>query len=132
MNSKKNFGRIFRQFFRYALIGLTTNSLGYLIYLLITHAWGHPKLTMTILYILGALASFLANRRFTFQHSGSIGRSGTRYFIVQCSGYLLNLLLLLMFADWLGFPHQVVQAAAIFVVAAYLFLSVRFFVFRNA
>jgi len=44
-------------------------------------------------------------------------------------GYLANLALLYVFTDRLGYPHQVVQAAAIFVVAGILFLLFRFFVF---
>lgn len=129
MNSEENFRKLYRQFLRYALIGLITNSLGYSIYLVLTYIWGYPKLTMTLLYIFGALVSFLANRRFTFQHDGHIGLAGIRYMIVQCSGYILNLFLLILFVDWLGLPHQIVQAVAIFVVAIYLFLSVRIFVF---
>ncbi len=131
MNSEENFRKLFRQFLRYALIGLITNSLGYSIYLFLTYIWGYPKLTMTLLYIFGVLVSFLANRRFTFQHDGHIGLAGIRYLIVQCSGYFLNLFLLILFVDWIGLPHQIVQAVAIFVVAIYLFLSVRIFVFRH-
>ena len=118
-----------RQLFSYALIGLLTNLLGYALYLLLTYLWGAPKLTMTTLYSAGALISFFANRRFTFRHDGRIGVAGVRYLFVQLLGYLLNLTLLVLFVDWLGFAHQVVQAVAIFVVAIFLFVLSRFFVF---
>ena len=42
---------------------------------------------------------------------------------------LLNLTLLLLFLDWLGFAYQIVMAAAIIVVAIFLFMILRFFVF---
>lgn len=118
-----------RQFFTYALIGVLTNVLGYAIYLLLTYLWGAPKSTMTALYFAGALIGFLANRRFTFRHDGSIGVTGARYLLVQVAGYLLNLVLLLLFVDWLDFPHQIVQAIAIVVVAIFLFVVLRVFVF---
>lgn len=118
-----------RQLFSYAIIGVLTNVLGYAIYLLLTYLWGAPKITMTVLYVVGASAGFLANRRYTFRHDGSIGLAGVRYLLAQVAGYLLNLLLLLLFVDWLNFPHQIVQAIAIVSVAIVLFLLLRFFVF---
>ena len=118
-----------RQFFTYALIGALTNVLGYAIYLLLTYLWGAPKLTMTGLYFVGASIGFLANRRFTFRHDGGIGVAGVRYLLAQVAGYLLNLVLLLLFVDWFDFPHQIVQAIAIVVVAIFLFVVLRVFVF---
>lgn len=118
-----------RQLFSYAVIGLLTNFLGFTLYLLLTYFWSLPKLTMTVLYSVGALIGFFANRRFTFCHDGSIGMTGLRYMFAQLLGYLLNLSLLVLFVDWLGFAHQLVQAVAIIVVAIFLFVLSRFFVF---
>ncbi|WP_420600111.1 GtrA family protein [Neptuniibacter sp.] len=119
------------QLFSYLFIGLVTNISGYFLYFLITYFLGHPKLTMTFVYSLGALLGFLANRRFTFRHDGHIGTAGIRYLVVQLSGYLLNLLLLIVFVDYLGIAHQLVQAVAIVVVAIFLFVSLRCFVFKS-
>ncbi len=118
-----------RLFCRYVLIGAITNLMGYSIYLTLTYLWGYPKLTMTVLYFVGALIGFLANRRFTFTHEGHIGAASLRYAVAHGIGYLLNLLLLYLFVDRLSFPHQIVQAVAIVVVAIYLFVILRVFVF---
>jgi putative flippase GtrA len=118
-----------RQFFTYALIGMVTNILGYTIYLFLTYLWGAPKLTMTALYFVGASIGFIANRRFSFRHDGGIGVAGVRYLLAQVAGYLLNLVLLLLFVDWFDFPHQIVQAIAILIVAIFLFFVSRVFVF---
>lgn len=125
LSSKKTL----RQFFTYVLIGVLTNVLGYATYLILTYLWGAPKLTMTALYFMGASMSFLANRHFTFRHDGGIGVTGVRYLLAQVAGYLLNLILLLLFVDWFDFPHQIVQAIAIVVVAIFLFVVLRVFVF---
>jgi len=118
-----------RQIFSYTLIGVLTNVLGYATYLALTYLWGAPKLTMTALYLVGASIGFLANRRFTFRHDGGIGDTGVRYLLAQVAGYLLNLVLLLLFVDRFNFPHQIVQAIAIVVVAIFLFVVLRIFVF---
>jgi len=128
-NSHLPLARTLRQLSSYALIGVLTNTIGYVLYLFLTYFWDSPKMTMTILYSIGALAGFIANRRLTFGHDGHIGATGFRYLLVQFFGYLLNLCLLLLFADWLGFSHRLVQAISIFIVAIFLFILLRTFVF---
>lgn len=118
-----------RQIFSFVLIGVLTNLFGYGIYILLTYLGIPPKLTVTILYPIGAAIGFFANRRFTFQHNGHIGAAGIRYLIVQLLGYLLNIFMLAFFVDRLGFPHQIIEAFAIAVVAVFLFVSSRLFVF---
>lgn len=118
-----------RQLLCYGLIGTLTNLASYGLYLLLTYAGGPPKLIMTALYFVAALIGFFANRHYTFQHDGHIAIAGIRYLLAQLSGYLLNLLLLVLFVDWLGFAHQIIQAVAIVVVAVFLFVLFRVFVF---
>ncbi len=120
-----------RQLFRYGLVGIAINLLGYLIYLLLTFLGLTPKLTMTLLYFIGAFAGFWGNRNLTFRHQGSVLGSGVRYLVAHGLGYLINLLILVVFVDQLGFTHQYVQAIAIFVVAGYLFIAFKFFVFTH-
>ena len=55
-----------------------------------------------------------------------------RYGLAYLVGYGLDWLLLHVFVDELGYPHQLVQAAAALIVAAYLFPTLRLFVFRGA
>jgi hypothetical protein len=45
------------------------------------------------------------------------------------SGYLLNLFILLVFVDYFGYTHQVIQGIAIFIIAGFLFLVFKYFVF---
>jgi len=83
---------------------------------------------MTLLYGAGAAIGYTVNRNFTFAHNGNVFGSGIRYLITHFLGYLINLF---CFVDRLGFPHQSVQAVAIFVVAGFIFIASKFFVFRN-
>lgn len=117
------------QLFRYGLVGLLSNAVGYLIYLALTYLGGTPKLTMTLLYGIGATVGFFGNRSLTFEYQGSLLGAGVRYVIAHCIGYLLNLSILIVFVDKLGFAHEWVQAIAILSVAALLFLAFKVFVF---
>lgn len=120
------------QLFRYGLVGIVTNLALYCFYLLITYLGIEPKKTMTMLYIVGAFIGFVGHRQWTFAHNGALLGSGARYFIAHLFGYLINFLILLTFVDRLGYPHQWVQVAAIIVVAGFLFVTFRYFVFPKA
>jgi putative flippase GtrA len=120
------------QLLRYALVGIANNSVGYLVYLCLTYLGAAPKLTMTLLYVVGAGIGYAGNKRFTFMHRGNVMASGTRYAMAHFFGYLVNLILLVIFVDHLGYAHQWVQAMAIFVVAGYLFLAFKYFVFTGS
>lgn len=120
------------QLLRYGMLGLLSNLIIYLLYLLITYYDAKPKTAMTLVYILGASISFFANRKFTFSDKGGVLGSGIRYAITNLFGYLLNFFILMVFVDKLGYPHQLVQGIAIFVVAGFLFVCFKLFVFRYA
>lgn len=86
---------------------------------------------MTLLYITTAALSFFGNQKITFSYSGKLLGASIRYVTVQATGYLINLAILMVFVDQLGYNHKIVQAIAIFIVACYLFVSLKLFVFRR-
>lgn len=114
---------------RYGLVGLASNLAGYLAYLAITWLGGTPKTTMTALYAVGAATGYLGHRGWTFGGDDPVRRSLPRYLLAHVGGYALNLSLLHVFHDRLGYPHQAVQAVAIVVVAGALFVVLGRFVF---
>lgn len=118
------------QMFRYSIIGIANNLAGYFFYLLMTYMSFSPKIVMSALYATGVGIGFFANRKWTFKHKGHYFNTGARYLIAHVLGYLLNLSILVVMVDKLGYLHQWVQAIAIFIVALFLFLLFKVFVFR--
>ena len=118
-----------RQSVRYASVGIGSNLFLYVCYLALTALGVGHKIAMTIAYVIGVMISFLLNRSWSFGHSGSAQRALVRYVGAYVVGYLINLAILLIGVDRLGFPHQAVQAIAIVLVAACLFLMHKFWVF---
>jgi len=117
------------QVFRYGVVGIMNNLLGYLIYLAITWLGLDPKITVTLLYPVGALTAYFGHARYSFSYRGKNHHGIFRYVIAHALGYGVNILLLYVLHDQMAFPHQLVQALAIFVVAGILFLLFRYFVF---
>lgn len=114
---------------RYTVVGLASNLVLYLLYLTITALGVGHKSAMTGLYLLGILQTFIFNKRWTFAHSGKTKRSLFRYLAAYGLGYILNLVMLHVFVDQLGFAHQIVQGVAVVMVAMVLFLLQRYWVF---
>lgn len=119
------------QLIRYGMVGAGTNLLGYLIYLFFTYLGVEPKVLITFMYPVGAAIGFFGNRQWAFAHKGVVWKSIARYCAAHFFGYFINLALLIIFVDQFGYAHQWVQAVAIFVVACFLFIVFKFFVFAN-
>ena len=118
-----------RQLMRYIVVGVVSNSILYFAYLGLTVVGLGHKTAMTFLYITGGLISFIINRAWSFKHKGSGQSALARFIVTYILGYLFNFVLLWLFVDRLHQPHQFVQAVAIVLVAASLFLMNKFWVF---
>ena len=124
-------GKFMPQLIRYGLVGVVSNTAIYFVYLLITYLGLEPKTAMTLVYIVGAIIGFIGNRKWTFAHHGDFSSAAFRYVPAHLFGYLLNFLILFTFVDRLGYAHQWVQAVAIIIVAGFLFIVFKYFVFRE-
>jgi len=132
VNDYSTLGDLRGQMVRFAVVGVTSNVLLYLLYLLLTSAGLGYKVSMTLLYFLAVLQTFLGNRAWTFRHIGDMQRSLVRYFSSYAIGYLLNFVLLYVFVDRFGLAHQWVQAGAIIGIALLLFLLQKYWVFWDS
>jgi putative flippase GtrA len=120
---------LFRQFVKYLAVGGLTNGFAYVGYILLTLAGVNPIASMSIVYCFASVIAFTANRGWTFQSDGRVGRSLPRYVISQVIGYATNLILLYCLYYVLGLPHQAAQLIGIGLVAVLLFLLNRYYVF---
>lgn len=118
-----------KQLLRFAVVGIGSNIILYLAYLLLTGLGLGHKTAMTLLYAVGILQTFLLNRRWTFKHQGKFDGAFIRYIFVYLLGYVVNLSGLYIFVDVFGFAHQLIQGVMIFLVAALQFYFQRLWVF---
>ncbi len=118
------------QIVRYGVVGVLNNLLGYFIYLAITYFWLDPKIAITLLYPIGATTAYFGHSKYSFSYSGTKKRALWRYVIAHLISYGVNYFMLYFLWEKFNFPHQLVQAAAIFVCAGVLFLLMRYFVFK--
>jgi len=116
---------------RYALVGVISNSTIYLVYLIITYFGVNSKIAMTLLYFIGLSIAFIGNSKWTFAgHKNSI-QVVVRYLLTYSLSYLVNLSILIIFVDRLGYAHQLVQGSAILLIAVLHFILFKHFVFNK-
>jgi putative flippase GtrA len=120
-----------RQLIRYAIIGIVSNLVGYVAYLLLTFCLVGPKIAMTLVYLTGATVGYFGNRQWTFTHKSKMLPTLIKYSLAHAFGYTINFILLYVFVDRILFPHQAVQLVAILVVAGILFFVFKKFVFAD-
>ena len=111
-----------KQVVRYIIVGVASNTIGYLLYLALTQLGVGHKTAMSGLYLIGVGINFYLNRSWTFRTTQSVRAGLTRLLLAIALGYLLNLVWLYVFVDLGGWPHELVQLAAIVVIAVYFFM----------
>ena len=122
---------ISKQLLRYAVVGLVSNLLLYLAYLLITQRGVGHKTTMTLLYAVGVSLTFVFNKNWTFSHQGHVTKAFIAYIVIYALGYVLNLVALYVLVDKFGFRHQWIQGFMTVILAVLLFTLQKYFVFRK-
>jgi putative flippase GtrA len=117
------------QFARYVIVGIVSNAVIYVVYIALTRIGVGPKLAMSLLYGVGVLQTFVFNKKWSFRFQGAATPALIRYAIVYIIGYFANLFALMLLVDLAGLPHQLIQGIMIFVIAIFLFLAQKYFVF---
>jgi putative flippase GtrA len=117
------------QIIRYGIVGVLNNLLGYFIYLLVTYFWLDPKVAITLLYPVGATTAYFGHSKYSFSRQGTKKHAPWRYIVAHLISYGVNYLMLYILWERFNFPHQAVQAGAIFVCAGVLFILFKYFVF---
>ena len=116
---------------KFAIVGVTNNIVGYLIFVILSLSGTSAIPAMVISYCIGMIISFFGNRSFTFNHQGSNRDAILRFIVTNAAGLALNTGILWFFVDRLGLPQILVQLFAIGCVAILTFTLMRAWVFQS-
>lgn len=119
------------QIVRYLGVGAIVNGAGYGLFLLFLLVGIDHKLSASVTYLMGVLASFLLNRNLVFESSVTFQSGLLRLCIMLLSGYALNISMLYGGADILGFPASIVQLVSIVCVSICFYFLNKYFVHRS-
>lgn len=118
--------------FRFFVTGIISNTLGYFLFLVAIYILGiGHKIAITILFAVGMAINFSLNRTWTFKSRGSYTTALFKFLVVYLSGYGLNIFILSVFVDHMGYSPAWVQFFAIGFLAIYYFITNKYFIHRN-
>ena len=121
-----------KQFIRYVVVGLASNAVIYVVYLVLTRLGMGPKFAMSLLYCMGVFQTFVFNKRWSFRFQGVATIALVRYATVYAVGYVIQFAALMLLVDQMALPHQWVMGALILLMAMFIFIAQKFWVFRQA
>ena len=117
-------------FVRFGIVGLATNISAYIAYLILTVLSINPITAMSIIFAIALIVGFIAHSKYTFVQDRNTPQFLLKYLFVYAIVYAVNFLLLLLFTEFLEFPHQVIQAIAILICGLTLYKLQKNFVFN--
>jgi putative flippase GtrA len=106
---------------RFIMVGLFSNGIGYGVYLLITWLGVPYKIAMTLLYCVGV----------TFANTQQVRMTLVKFIAAYVVGYALQYAILYVLVDLFSIFHAYAQLCGAGVVAVYLFIALRLFVFKE-
>ena len=120
------------QWVRFATVGAGNTVLSWCAYALLVSAGLHYLLASGLAFALGAVNSYVLNRRWTFASAGRRAPEALRFAVVQGAGLGLNLGLLYLLVHDAGVHHLIAQVLVFPVASAATFLLSRQWAFARA
>ena len=111
------------QIIRYGSVGIITNFIGYAMYIGIANIIGVPPPIAAIVsgfLVIGI--SYYLNRRFSFAREGKGMNLAVKYYILYLSSILLHSLVIFVFSNLLGFPHEIIAGISLVIISFALFI----------
>lgn len=89
-------------------------------------------IAVTLSYGLASVLAFVLNKVLNFRAHGNTAVQSTRYLVVVASNYLIWILAFSTLLEWAGVQYQVSRIVAACCEGIYIYLLVRWWVFRPA
>jgi putative flippase GtrA len=122
---------IILQWSRFAAVGVSNTVLSTIVFGLLVRAGLHYVPASAIAFTLGALNSYVLNRRFTFRSTAARTPELGRFALVQVVGLATDLVLLSAAVDGLGLPRVAAQIMVFPAASAVTFVLARQWAFRS-
>ena len=120
------------QIIRYTTVGAFTNGLAFACYLLLTETRLQPELCAFFVYVLAALAGYLANHRWTFASKAMHRKAMPKFLCAHLTGAACQFLVIAILYRALHIHHQVAQLVSLGSVSIILYILLKHVVFPES
>ena len=120
------------QIIKYSSVGLLANSIGYILYIIISNFIGiNPPLAAILSGFMVIGISYLLNTRFTFKSENKGLVEAISYVLLYLCAILLHSFMIFIFSNILGFAHEIVAGISLIAISCTLFLIQKFYFFKK-
>ena len=119
------------QWLRFVAVGVSNTLLSTLVFAALFHLGVHYLLASSVAFALGALNSYVLNRRWTFRSRDRCAPELARFACVQIVGLGVDLALLSGLVELAGIPHVVAQVLAFPAASVVMFALSRQWAFKT-
>jgi putative flippase GtrA len=119
------------QWLRFVAVGVSNTLLSTLVFAALFHLGVHYLLASSVAFALGALNSYVLNRRWTFRSRDRRAPELARFACVQIVGLGVDLALLSGLVELAGVPHVVAQVLAFPAASVVMFALSRQWAFKT-
>lgn len=115
---------------RYGIVGLSTNALLYVLFIVLIRLGLSTVLSAAICYALGITLSYLLNRRWSFESAASHRQDLPRFLFSYGVGFCATMIFISVLTRWLA--PEIAQVLNIGLTAVTIYLCLRLFRFGQA
>ena len=126
--------RQYRELLSYLVFGVLTTAVNYLSYLVISPFFTYTGVPTVIAWLLSVIFAYLTNRRFVFQSKSrgkAVLKEAGSFFTARVMSGVMDVIIMAVFADWVGFDDRVVKLASNVLVVIFNYVASKLVVFRK-
>ena len=126
--------RQYRELLSYLVFGVLTTAVNYLSYLVISPFFTYTGVPTVIAWLLSIIFAYLTNRRFVFQSKArgkTVLKEAGSFFTARVMSGVMDVIIMAVFADWIGFDDRVVKLASNVLVVIFNYVASKLVVFRK-
>ena len=126
--------RQYRELLSYLVFGVLTTAVNYLSYLVISPFFTYTGVPTVIAWLLSVIFAYLTNRRFVFQSKArgkAVLKEAGSFFTARVMSGVMDVSIMAVFADWVGFDDRVVKLASNVLVVIFNYIASKLVVFRK-
>lgn len=116
---------------RFVFSGLFANIIGLIVYTILVLAGIDPIISFTALFWIGVFLTFCLNKKYVFNHHGSLALSAFLHLLVYFIGYFLSASLLHTLINTLNLGYFIPMVVTSLLMPIYFFLMQKLVVFRE-
>jgi len=125
----------YRELILYLVFGVLTTLVNYISWWIMEPFFASSTVPVTAAWIISVLFAYVTNRRFVFESKVTGGKALLRellaFLTARILSGVLDLVIMWIFADWMGFDNRIVKLISNVFVVIFNYIASKLVIFRK-